>query len=169
MWEPQLHTANRFAKTAANGFSFAPIVFATTGRPYSYLIEGGTELPGGRESINGSGGATYLPSVGRNTLRLPWTENVDLRLLRGFTLRDRVHTRLSAEAFNLFNHLNISNVEQRAFLAGTAANGVTPLVYQDAPTIAAEGLTTNPFATPTGASTNVTRQRRIQFGVRLDF
>lgn len=169
VWAPQLQETSRLLRAAANGWSVAPVVFATTGRPYSYLIEGGSALSGGRESINGSGGATYLPTVGRNTLRLPWTENVDLRLLRGFTVRDRVHARISAEAFNLFNHVNVTSEQQRAFLVGTAVNGITPLTFQDSATIATEGLTSKPFGTPTSSATLLTRERRLQFGLRFDF
>lgn len=169
VYAPLFHMESRLARAAANGWSLAPIVFATTGRPYSYLIEGGTALTGGRTTINGSGGATYLPTVGRNTLRLPWTQTVDLRLLRGFTLRNRVQTRLSAEAFNVFNHRNITSVQQRAFLTGTTTNNITALTYQDSTTIANEGLTANPFGTPTSSATILTRQRRLQFGLRLDF
>ena len=169
VYAPQLHSESHVARTLANNWSIAPIVFATTGRPYSYLIEGGTSLTGGRATINGSGGATYLPTVGRNTLRLPWTQTTDLRLLRAFALHDQTKLRLSAEAFNLFNHRNITSVQQRAFLTGTPVNNITPLVFQDSATIAAEGLTTNPFATPTGSATLLTRQRRLQFTLRLDF
>ena len=169
VYAPLVHTENHFLRTASNGWSVAPIVFATTGRPYSYLIEGGTALLGGRTTINGSGGATYLPTVGRNTLTLPWTQTTDLRFLRAFTVRDRFHTRLSAEAFNLFNHRNTTAVQQRGFLTGTTANGITPLIYQDATAIAAEGLTTLPFGTPRNSATLLSRQRRLQFGLRLDF
>ncbi len=169
VYAPLFHMESTLTRALANGWSLAPIVFATTGRPYSYLTEGGTALTGGRTTINGSGGATYLPTVGRNTLRLPWTQTVDLRLLRGFTLRNHIQTRLSAEAFNLLNHRNITSVQQRAFLTGTTVNGITPLTYQDSATLAAEGLTANPFGTPTSSATILTRQRRLQFGLRLDF
>ena len=82
-------------------------------------------------------------------------------------LHDRLSLRLTVEAFNLSNHRNITSVTQRAFLPGTTANGVTALVYQDATAIAAEGLTTQPFATPTSNGTDVTRARRLQAGLRL--
>ncbi len=169
VWSPELHSDKPLLRVAANGWSIAPLFFATSGRPYSYLIEGGTSLPGGRDSINGSGGATYLPTVGRNTLRLPWSQNLDLRVLRSIDLRQRVQVRLSAEAFNLANHRNINAVQQRAFLAGTAVNGVTPLVYQDSATIAAEGLVAKPFGTATSAANSLTRERRLQFGVRMQW
>ncbi len=169
VYSPQLHSESHSLRAAVNNWSFAPIVFATTGRPYSYLVEGGTSLTGGRTSINGSGGATYLPTVGRNTLRLPWTQTTDFRILRAFDLHDQTRLRISAEAFNLFNHRNITSVQQRAFLTGTAVNNITPLSFQDSATITAEGLTTNPFATPTSSATLLTRQRRLQFTLRLDF
>ncbi len=169
VYAPQIHTENALLRGFSNNWSLAPIVFATTGRPYSYLIEGGTSLPGGRTSINGSGGATYLPTVGRNTLRLPWTQTTDLRLLRAFTVHEQTKFRLSAEAFNLFNHRNITSVQQRAFLTGTTTNNITQLLFQDTSNIAAEGLTTSPFATPTSSAMLLTRQRRLQFTLRLDF
>ncbi len=175
VWEP-LRTEGpvRPLRVLVNGWSVSPVVLLTSGRPYSYRIVGGTALPGGRYSLNGSGGATYLPSVGRNTLRLPWTENVDLRVSRAFALREgsireRWRMRLSAEAFNLFNHVNVTAVEQRAFIPGTAANGIMPLVFQDAATIASEGLTTRAFGTPTSSADSPARERRLQGGVRLEW
>jgi len=50
-------------------------------------------LAGGHESINGSGGSVVLPTVGRNTLRLPDSANLDMRLSRHLP-----HTRGSAPA-----------------------------------------------------------------------
>jgi len=96
----------------------APLFTETSGRPYSYNIFGGSYLSGGRESINGSGGAVYLPTVGRNTLRLPDAMNVDLRVSRVVKVSDRVRLRGMVDAFNLANHVNISAVTQRAFLVG---------------------------------------------------
>ncbi|WP_419804849.1 TonB-dependent receptor domain-containing protein [Terriglobus sp.] len=169
VWAPEVLRGSRLQRGLLNGFTVAPIVFVTSGRPYSFLIEGGTVLPGGRESLNGSGGATYLPSVGRNTLRLPIETTVDLRLARAFALRERTHLRISAEGFNLFNHRNVTGVTQRAFLPGTVANGLTPLVFQDAAAIAAEGLTSRPFGTANSGGTDLTRARRLQAGLRFEW
>ena len=168
VWQPEAH-GSHMLRTFANGWSVAPVFVATSGRPYSYNIEGGSSLAGGRESLNGSGGATYLPSVGRNTLRLPWTENLDLRVARSFTAREGLHLRLSAEAFNLLNHVNLTSVEQRAFLPGTAVNGIVPLTFQDAAAIAAEGLTTRAFGVPSSSSDSPARERRLQAGFRLQW
>ncbi len=73
VWEPRLGGDRRWVRVAANGWTVAPLFTESSGRPYSYDIFGGTRLSGGHESINGAGGAVYLPTVGRNTLRLPDT------------------------------------------------------------------------------------------------
>ena len=159
-----------------NGWRFAAIGVAGSGAPYSYQIFGGPYLSGGRETINGSGGATYLPTIGRNTLRLPARGRVDLRVGRDFAVPLTVgghgaRLNVFAEAFNLLNTVNLSAVETRAFLVGTPAyeGGPTPLVFQDAAAIAAEGLTTPAFGTPRSSTTGLSRERQVELGVRLEF
>ncbi len=160
-----------------DGWRIAAIGTAVSGSTYSYKIFGGTYLSGGRETINGSGGATYLPTVGRNTLRLPARGRLDLRLGREIKLGGGMHLNAFAEAFNLFNARNLSSVETRAFQLGTAstigsptATGPTPLIFQDAAAIATEGLTTEvPFGTPSSSTTGTSRERQIELGLRLQF
>jgi len=160
-----------------DGWRASAIATATSGAPYSYKIFGGTYLTGGHESVNGSGGATYLPTVGRNTLRLPARGRVDLRLAREIKLDRGMHLTAFAEAFNLFNAENISSVETRAFQLGTSATignttatGPTPLLFQDAAEIATEGLTTEvPFGTPNSSTTGTSKERQVELGLRLQF
>ncbi len=160
-----------------DGWRVSAIATASSGAPYSYKIFGGTYLSGGRESINGSGGATYLPTIGRNTLRLAPRGKVDLRVGREVKLGRGMQLNAFAEAFNLFNAENISSVETRAFQLGTAntignstATGPTPLVFQDAAAIATEGLTTEvPFGTPSSSTTGTNRERQVELGLRLQF
>ncbi len=169
VWEPGLATPRRWLRLAVNGWLFAPVFTEQSGRPYSYDIFGGTRLSGGRESINGAGGAVYLPTVGRDTLRLPDTANLDVRLSRAVRVTERVSARGLVEVFNVANRVNYSGVSQRAFLVGTAVNGVTPLVFQDAATVAAEGLQVPAFGAPASAATEQLRERQVQFGFRLEF
>ena len=154
-----------------DGWRFASIATAGSGAPYSYAVYGGSYLSAGHDSLNGSGGATYLPTVGRNTLRLPVRGQVDLRVGRDFALRGRLRVDAFAQAFNLLNESNISRVETRAFIVGTpaVAGGAIPLVFQDAPTIAAEGLTTPAFGTALSSSTGLSRERRVEVGLRVEF
>jgi len=111
----------------------------------------------------------YLPTVGRNTLRLPDTGRLDLRVSRVVHLTERVRMRGSVEIFNLTNRVNYSAIMQRAFLLGTETNGVTPLIFQNAATVAAEGLNVQPFGTFTAASTGQSAERQVQVGVRVEF
>ena len=131
------------------------------GEPYSYEIFGGTRIGGGghESSINGAGGAAYLPTVGRDTLRLPDAFNLDLRVSRVVGLGERVRLRGMVDVFNVTNHVNYSGVTTRAFLAGTAVNGVTPLVFQSAAAVAAEGLNVQPFGAFTEASAGGAQER----------
>lgn len=169
-WQPVSHAPSHALRALINGWSLSSVALAQSGRPYSYNITGGTALSGGRETLNGSGGAGYLPSVGRNTQRLPWSNSVDLRLAHTIAGQDRVRLRLSAEAFNLLNHVNLTSVEQRAFLVGASgSDSIVQLIFQDAATIAAEGLTSPPFGSPTGSSASPARERRLQFGFRAEW
>jgi hypothetical protein len=165
VWESKPAGDRRWMRTATRGWALAPIFTETSGRPYSLDIFGGTRLSGGHESINGSGGAVYLPTVGRNTLRLPDSGHLDLRLSRALRVAERTRLRGTAEIFNLTNRVNYSAISQRAFLVGTVVNGVTPLVYQDAATVASEGLNVQPFGTYTAAG----QERQVQLGLRLEF
>jgi Carboxypeptidase regulatory-like domain/TonB dependent receptor len=169
IWEPKIGSERRFLRIAANGWTVAPVFTESSGRPYSLDIFGGTRLSGGHESINGSGGAAYLPTVGRDTLRLPDTGRFDLRVSRALRVTEKVRMRGSVEIFNLTNRVNYSAIMQRAFLVGTETNGVTPLIFQNAATVAAEGLNVRPFGTFTAAATGQSPERQVQLGVRVEF
>lgn len=169
VWQPEFHPDRGWIGGLVNHWSVAPIFTLSSGRPYTLQIFGGTRLKGGHESINGSGGAVYLPTVGRNTLRLPDTGRLDLRVTRTLRTGEHLRVRGVAELFNLTNHVNYSSITQRAFIVGTEANGVTPLIFQNAATVATEGLNVQPFGTYTSASTSQSSERQVQLGLRLDF
>jgi len=174
IYRVQLKRGAKELRAALNGLRVAAIGRVGSGAPYSYGVYGGSYLSGGGDSMNGSGGATYLPAVGRNTLRLPARSNVDARISRGFRIGERVHGEGFVEAFNLLNTVQLTRVETRAFLVGTApvVNGVTqatPLIFQDAATIAAEGLTTPAFGTPLSSTSGASRERQVELGVRVQF
>lgn len=166
-----VHNGPERLRHALSGWQLATIAAVGSGAPYSYAIFGGTALSGGRESINGSGGASYLPTVGRNTLRLPMRSRVDLRAGRAFALHEHVRLNTFAEAFNLLNTQSFSRIETRAFLLGNQSfsGAPTPLIFQDAATVAAEGITTPAFGTPTSSIAGVSRERQFQLGLRLEF
>jgi hypothetical protein len=170
VWQPKLRAQERWLTNIANGWTLSSLFYETSGRPYSYEIFGGTRLTGGRESINGSGGAVYLPTIGRNTLRLPDTDRLDLRLARSLYRGEKMNIRATVEAFNAANHVNYTGIQQRAFLVGaTIANGITPLVFQDAAAVTNEGLNVLPFGQYTASAANTSRERQVQLGLKIDF
>jgi len=169
VWTPRVREASRWVRRLGDGWELTPIVAEHSGRPYSFDLSGGTYLAGGHESLNGSGGALYLPTVGRNTLRLPAVEKVDLKIERRFRAGRERWVMASVEGFNLLNHENVSSVNQRAYLVGTPVAGITPLLFQSAAEIALEGLNTTAFGTPTAAGTSLARARQVQLEVRFEF
>ncbi|HSU20154.1 MAG TPA: hypothetical protein VLI45_10470, partial [Acidobacteriaceae bacterium] len=158
-------------RRGGSGFRLSAIGILSSGAPYSYEIFGGSYLSGGRDTINGSGGATYLPTLGRNTLRLPVRSKLDLRAGREISLREHLRLNAFAEAFNLLNTRSFSRVETRAFLVGTPAfsGAATPLVFQDTAAVAIEGVGTPAFGSPTSSTSGASRERQMQLGLRLEF
>lgn len=158
-------------RAALGGFAASATAVAGSGPPYSYQIYGGGYLSGGSDSLNGSGGATYLPTVGRNTLRLPARSRVDVRLSRDWRLPGGGNLSLFAQATNVGNTNRVTRVETRAFLVGTPAhaNSPIPLIFQDAATVASEGVSTLAFGTPLSSTTGLSRERQMELGLRLRF
>ena len=145
----------------ANGWQLAPIFQWQKGLPYSVKTSG--SAPGGTTSgINGSGGDFRVPGFGRNLFRQPNTTVVDLKLSKFITYRDRYKVELSGEAFNLFNHFNVTGVNTTAyFLSKETLNGVsTPTLEYN----------TGVYGTPTNANSNFAYStRQIQLGARVSF
>ena len=145
----------------ANGWQLAPIFQWQNGLPYSVRTSG--SAPGGAISgINGSGGDFRVPGFARNLIKQPNTAVVDLKLSKSITYRDRYKVELSGEAFNLFNHFNVTGVNTTAyFLSKETINGVsTPTLEYNS------GV----FGTPTNANSNFAYStRQIQLGARVSF
>ena len=82
----------------------APIVTVESGRPVNPLT--------GIDS-NGTGAfplAARPAGFGRNSLRTPMLANTDFRVLKYFPFGKTAHLDLVAEAFNLFNHSNVLQI-----------------------------------------------------------
>jgi len=137
------------------GFTIAPIVTIQSGRPYSANTSGNAT---GATSLGilGAGGAGRLPNVGRNSFRLPYAFNVDLRISRRFRLSETANFEVFAEGFNIFNRVNITDLGTRAYIVGGTAA---------APTLTYDPL----FGVPSEAGNSIFRERQIQFAARLQF
>jgi hypothetical protein len=85
---------------------------------------------------------------------MPRTANVDLRISKNFRIWESTGLELFGEAFNLFNHVNVTSVGTHMY------------------TISGTSLTFDPqFAIPTGSTTSTgsLTQRQIQIGARFHF
>src|SRR6185312_10800532 len=154
VWQP--HSDNVWL----DNFTFAPVISVSSGAPYTGFVSGNAP-PTTRilTGILGNGGTNRLPNMERNAFRLPYQANVDFRVARSFPLPGRTRIEVLAEAFNLFNRINYTSVNQTFYTIGGTAAAPT-LVYNSAT-----------FGSFTNANSGVfaPRPREIQFGARVTF
>ena len=154
VWQP--HSDNVWL----DNFTFAPVISVSSGAPYTGFVSGNAP-PTTRilTGILGNGGTNRLPNMERNAFRLPYQANVDFRVARSFPLPGRTRIEVLAEAFNLFNRINYTSVNQTFYTIGGTTAAPT-LVYNSAT-----------FGSFTNANSGVfaPRPREIQFGARVTF
>jgi len=151
-----------------NGWQVAPIFQAQSGLPYS-LVTSGTAGFGG---VNGSNGRKGLPIIGRNSFRYPRLEDADLRITKKINFGERYSLELRGEAFNLFNRINVTNLNNTGYIIATSGTYTNPgggasVVCSSA----SPCLNYNaPFGTVTSANSNFAwSTRQIQIGLRFVF
>ena len=126
IWQPSIAKRfdNAFAKQALGGWSLSGIFVAATGQPYGANI--GTSFLG--SALAGDGGmtgaevstfagptggrASWLP---RNPFNLPNFTNIDFRMGKGFSFKEKYKLDFTVDAFNLFNSTIVSSVNTTAF------------------------------------------------------
>jgi hypothetical protein len=159
VWTPDVYKGeSRLLQTLVNGYTISPQVGAASGAPFTPLISGNAPNPAGFTSVTGGtgvlavGGTNRVPWLAPNSFQLPRTVDVDLRLQKQFVLHESWNLVLSGDAFNLFNHNNVTGVDTQMY------------------TIGGTNLTFNPhFGVPTSSSNTLSAQRQIQVGIRLNF
>ena len=112
-----LNYAQRFSgapKQIIGGWELSGILTAQSGQPYSAMVN--TDL---NDDSNRSTDRT--PGIGRNTFYLPRTVSLDPRITKNFQLTERVRLQLIGEAFNIFNHANISGVSRTQYASTSSA------------------------------------------------
>jgi hypothetical protein len=180
VWNPDFFSAdNKVGRAIFNGFTIAPIVQVSSGRPNSAGVSGnapacaaannfcaGQALSAASSTgILGAGGANRFPIFGRNSFRFPKTFNVDLRVSRRFRITETMNFEVLGEAFNLFNRVNITNRGTTLYTATTATAANAPTLPLGTPILLVEPL----FRVPSEAGNTVFRERQIQFAARFNF
>lgn len=152
VWSPQyFKNDGKIVKALLDNWTISPVISLSVGRPFTPSI-GGNVSGGTSTGILGAGGSSRVPELGRNKYHYPRTENVDLRLSRRIQVLENQRVEFLAEAFNLFNRRNITEIDERLFnISGTNLN------YN------------SNFMLPTAAGNTVFRERQVQFAVRYEF
>jgi hypothetical protein len=156
-----------------NGYALAPVGEVRTGLPYSMHTSGAVPsikylnaagrvqtVSGIGANINGSGGDTRVPQVGRNTFRYAPVSSLELRLSKRTAITERCHLEVMAEGFNVFNHQNVTTTDTTGYtISGASSASTLPrLTYQST------------FGNVTNAnSSTLYRERQIQLAFRLVF
>jgi outer membrane receptor protein involved in Fe transport len=147
------------SRAILNGWTISPIFNAFSGARYTANLSGspsgafGFSQAGG---INGSNGSLRFAFLPRNFFKQPAIKYTDLRISRRFGITENTKLELLAEAFNLFNHTQVTSVNNTIYSitnSGTTSN-----------------LTFNPaFGTVTGADGFFFRERQVQIAARFEF
>jgi len=126
-----------------SGWTVSAIVSYQTGQPYTPTVN---------SDLNNDGNASndLAPGFARNSLRLPYQFSVDPRITRDIGLYGAAHLQLIAEAFNLTNAKNISNINRAYYSYNATTRVLTPLAT---------------FGTPTATA----GQRIIQLAAKVSF
>ena len=179
-YRPGIHGLKGWKKESINGWSVSPIVQMQTGLPYSAGTSNSVSgsIYGGPI---GSGGTERVPDLDRNAFTMPKTTDVDLRISKSFFYNrgaSRYRLEILGEAFNLFNHQNITSVITEAYCITNAPSGAAPTTGVSCPAVqslpstkTAEYLVGNPkFGTNDNANSNtVYSQRELQIAGRFYF
>lgn len=159
----------------ANDWQLSPIYAAQSGLPYSLVTSGNPPTSVTRSTdpvtgdvttvtikplgggVNGSNGRKGIDVIGRNTFQMKRTINMDMRLSKRVHFGDRYSAEVLGEAFNIFNHQNVTGVNATGYFVGG--------------TFAAPTLSFNsPFGSVTNSNSNFAYSpRQIQIGFRFSF
>jgi outer membrane receptor protein involved in Fe transport len=177
IWEPSYAKSleNAFARQLLNGWSLSGIVVGATGQPYNANI--GTSILGtalaGDGGMTGAEVSTFAGPTGgrvswlaRNFYNLPNFSNVDFRMGRSFSFKEKYRLNFTVDAFNLFNSTIVSSVNTTAYTYA-------------APTITGTGACLNhvngclvpstTFGSRSTTSGALYGPRQLQFGARFTF
>jgi hypothetical protein len=183
IWQPNyFQNGNKVVKAIASNWTLSPIFGYSSGKPYTGSISGNSSVTGRTASstgIEGAGGSNRPRWIPINNFEFPSIYNVDMRISRRVPVKEGMNLEFLAEAFNLFNHMNVTDIQTRLYTIATA--GPNPALSTFIPAACSgldfTGVTANQkvlcyntaFGSTTGASSTIYRERQIQFAIRFQF
>ncbi|MBZ5602293.1 MAG: TonB-dependent receptor [Acidobacteriia bacterium] len=152
---PQRFVATAVMEGPSHGWlrDFRLAIIGTAQSGAFYTIYAGSDV-----NHDGNANTDRVGTIGRDTYRGDRLVNVDARLSRNFRLRENVSAQVIAEAFNVFNSLNVIDVN--TVYGAASFIGAVPQQYGDGAAA--------PFAS-FGSIRATSPPRQIQFAFRLRF
>jgi len=152
---PQRFTTTFLADGPRHGWlrDFRLAIAGTAESAAYYTVYAGSDI-----NHDGNANTDRVGVLGRNTYRGDRLVNFDVRVARTIPIRERLHADLMAEAFNVLNTLNVTDVNT-VYGSGTLI-GPTPLQYGHAVATPLAGFGTIRATAP---------PRQIQFALRFEF
>jgi outer membrane receptor protein involved in Fe transport len=182
VWIPEIFAKLpvRPVRWLLNGWAVSSVWTLASAQPLFATINGfpsggaDSGLTGGTTTNTGGTTGGRPAFEGRNVYFGHPLYNIDLRAMRQFTYREKYRLQIIAEAFNLFNHTNISSVNTTAF---TFLNPLTtPTAANPCSTALAAGangclLPSPTFDAPTSSSSSngLYGARQLQFSAKITF
>ena len=112
---PNLASRKNWASYLANDWSIDDTVNVGSGLPWSIGVSGNITTSTVLSGWNGSGATSYIPLVGRNTMRYPRHVVDDLRVQKSIAFTERYRLDLLCNVFNVANHQNIDGVTSTGY------------------------------------------------------
>jgi hypothetical protein len=172
VWTPPYarNLSNKFERAALDGWILSGILTSASGQPFTPTI--GTFTPTGGlaggmtgavigTSASASGGR--ISWVARNSSTLPGWTNLDFRVAKTFTFRERFNFMVHAEAFNLFNSMIVEDLNPQEFTE-SAPGGTGCVGHTNACLVPFSS-----FQVPTTTSGPLLGARQLQVGARFEF
>jgi hypothetical protein len=197
VWSPALgkNLSSRTARGLLGGWSLSSTVTASNGSRYTGFVQTTTTqcsvaiiapnatctAAGGVSAKDGGMAGTDITGIGnlsggriswmpRNSFAFPTYADVDMRLTKEFTLKERYNFEFRAEAFNLFNSTIIQAVNQNAYTIAspTGPAGTCPASGANAHTNNCM-VPVSTFGSATTTTGILLGARQMQFGFRFNF
>ncbi len=169
LWKPILTSStSAFSKYFVNGWEISGITTLASAHPVSETVNSPSTSANGvfpgvtlaYGTLNGSGGWNRVPFLPISNVNIDQIYNVDARVSRALPLGERVKATLSFEAFNAFNTIHNTSVQQAAY--SVSAGGILKPVVTNGISHVGDGSASQGFPDGTNA-------RRMQVGLRFVF
>jgi hypothetical protein len=178
LWQPTYAKgmSSAVARQLLNGWTASAIISASTGQPYAANVSNSVIAPPGLAPVDGGlTGAevsTFASPVGgrlswlpRNPYNLPDLKDIDFRLGRAITFKEKYKLDFSVDAFNLFNSTEVTAANTSAYSYLKPGSGACAGHTTDNGCL----VPISTFGAPTTTTSLLLGPRQLQINARFEF